>query len=42
MELTGVERVDTSWVSPAYRKDAPALNTDRRKARRSVGWLLLL
>eukprot|EP00887_Chlorella_sp_A99_P002645 scaffold6.g2645.t1 len=36
IHVTGLERVDSSWVSPAYRKDAPAVNSDRRKVQRLV------
>ncbi len=34
--FAGVERVDTSWVSPTYRKDVPAINSDRRRVQRNV------
>ena len=36
IECSGLERVDGSWVSPAYRAAAPPLATDRRKALRHV------
>ncbi len=36
VQFVGVERVDTSWVAPAYRAGAPALNTDRRRVQRHV------
>jgi len=34
--FAGVERVDTSWVSPSYRKNVPAINSDRRRVQRNV------
>ena len=34
--FSGIERVDTSWVSPAYRKSVPAINSDRRRVQRHV------
>ena len=34
--FTGIERVDTSWVSPSYRMDVPAINTDRRRVQRHI------
>jgi hypothetical protein len=34
--FSGVERVDTSWVSPSYRKNVPAINSDRRRVQRNV------
>lgn len=34
--FSGVERVDTSWVSPSYRKNVPAMNSDRRRVQRNV------
>ena len=36
VQFTGIERVDTSWVSPAYRKDIPTINNDRRRVQRHV------
>jgi hypothetical protein len=34
--FAGIERVDTSWVSPSYRKNTPAINSDRRRVQRHV------
>lgn len=34
--FTGVERVDTSWVSAAYRRDVPPINADKRHLQRHV------
>lgn len=34
--FVGIERVDTSWVSPSYRKGAPSINTDKRRVQRHV------
>lgn len=31
IEFTGVERVDTSWVLPTYRRATPPINADKRK-----------
>lgn len=36
ISFSGIERVDTSWVAPTYRKDVPAINTDRRRIQRHV------
>lgn len=36
VEVTGVERVDTGWVSPTYRRGVPALNSDRRRVQRAI------
>ena len=32
----GIERVDTAWISPSYRKDVAPLNADRRRVQRPV------
>jgi hypothetical protein len=37
IEFVGIERVDTSWVQPSYRREHPAINTDKRK----VWWISL-
>lgn len=37
IEFTGVERVDTSWVLPTYRRATPPINADKRKVRLSGG-----
>ena len=34
--FTGIERVDTSWVSPTYRREVPALNSDKRRVQRHL------
>jgi hypothetical protein len=36
LQFAGIERVDTSWVSPAYRKDVSPLNSDKRHLQRYV------
>ncbi|GAB4820682.1 hypothetical protein N2152v2_007728 [Parachlorella kessleri] len=36
LQFAGVERVDTSWVSPAYRKDVAPINADKRHLQRHV------
>ncbi|KAL4457739.1 hypothetical protein ABPG75_012604 [Micractinium tetrahymenae] len=36
IEFTGVERVDTSWVLPTYRRATPPINADKRKVQRYV------
>ena len=37
MEFSGIERVDASWVLPAYRRATPPLNpTHPRKQQRHV------
>lgn len=36
LQFVGVERVDTSWVSPAYRRDVPPINADKRHLQRHV------
>ena len=36
IDVTGVERIDTSWVSPAYRREVPPINNDRRRLQRLV------
>lgn len=33
IEFAGVERVDTSWVAPTYRRGTPPINSDKRKVR---------
>lgn len=32
IEFAGIERVDTSWVAPTYRRGTPPINSDKRKA----------
>ncbi|KAL4857998.1 Suppressor of tumorigenicity 14 [Chlorella vulgaris] len=36
IEFVGIERVDTSWVQPSYRREHPPINTDKRKVQRHV------
>lgn len=36
LQFSGIERVDTSWVSPSYRKDVSPINTDKRHLQRYV------
>lgn len=36
ISFTGIERIDTSWISPLYRKNIPAINTDKRRIQRHV------
>ena len=31
VEFSGIERIDTSWVQPTYRKATPPINADKRK-----------
>ena len=38
LQFSGVERVDTSWVSAAYRKDVPPINADKRHLQRYVAY----
>ena len=33
VEFVGIERVDASWVLPAYRRSTPPINSDKRKVR---------
>jgi hypothetical protein len=42
VEVAGIERVDTSWVSPSYRKGVAAINQDRRRVQRYVLRAMLL
>jgi hypothetical protein len=35
VEFTGIERIDTSWVQPAYRQSTPPINNDKRKVWQS-------
>ena len=34
--FAGIERVDTSWVAPSYRRNTAAINSDRRRVQRNV------
>jgi hypothetical protein len=36
IKFTGIERVDTAWIVTQYRKDVPAINSDRRRVQRRV------
>ncbi|EFN58536.1 hypothetical protein CHLNCDRAFT_140640 [Chlorella variabilis] len=36
IEFSGIERIDTSWVQPAYRRATPPINADKRKVQRHV------
>lgn len=36
IKFTGIERVDTAWIATQYRKDVPAINSDRRRVQRRV------
>lgn len=36
VEFAGVERVDTSWVTPMYRSSVPAINSDKRRIQRHI------
>ena len=36
IEFSGIERIDTSWVQPAYRRATPPINADKRKV--PAGW----
>lgn len=36
IKFAGIERVDTAWVTSQYRKEVPAINTDRRRVQRRV------
>jgi hypothetical protein len=37
IDFTGIERIDTSWVQPGYRRSTPPINADKRK----VCWRLV-